>query len=386
MPDSIIMHYDEICLKGKNRGLFERKLAENARKALGTSIAGMRLGRGRIVAKLAEGVGIGEAQRRLSLLPGVVNFSFAVTAPLDIEKMEAGALQLLEGEKPLSFRVTTSRANKRFPLGSQEVDRRLGEVICDRLGWKVDLHNPGLTLFVEIDDKQAYLYTEKLGGIGGLPAGSSGSVVCSLSGGLDSPVAAFMMMKRGCKVVFAHAYNRTIESTAVKDKLSGIVERLTEVQLSSKLYIVPFEGLQREIIASVPAKLRMIVYRRAMMRIMNGVAAKERCRGIVTGDSVGQVASQTLENLHCIYDAARMPVFAPLAGMNKSETVEIARRIGTYGQSILPAADCCSFMIAQSPETRASLKFVQAAEEGIPVEGLAAEAVEKSEILLFESK
>jgi len=379
----ILIHYDEICLKGKNRGLFERALAENVKRALASNVCGLKLQHGRMLALLADGADLAEVKRRLSLLPGIANFSFASTAPLDVEKIESAALELLAKNKPSTFRVTTSRPNKRFSLTSHELDCRLGDAVCNRRGWKVDLHEPGVTLHAEICEKQAYLYLEKNAGVGGLPVGSGGGLVCSLSGGIDSPVAAFMMMKRGCGITFAHAFNRSVESTSVKGKLSGIVERLTDVQLSSKLYIVPFEKLQREIITLVPSRLRMILYRRAMMRIMNGVAEKERCLGIVTGDSVGQVASQTLENLVCIYDAARMPVYAPLAGMNKNETIAIARKIGTYDHSILPAADCCSFMIASSPETRGNLAVVQAAESRIPVEELAAEAVGKAEVLEF---
>lgn len=386
MREFILLHYDEICLKGGNRGLFEQMLASNARKALGSSASGLRLMHGRIVAGLTKGADLEKVGRRLSLLPGIANFSFAISVPPEMGKMRSGALSLLEGKDFSAFRVTTRRADKRFPLDSHQVDCALGEFICEKTGKKVSLEHPEMTLHAEICDKEAFLYTEKHPGIGGLPLGSSSPLVCSLSGGIDSPVSAFMMMKRGCPIIFAHAHNKSIGSTGVKGKLAAIVERLTEAQLSSKLYIAPFEKLQKEIISSIPAKFRMVVYRRAMMKVMNSIARLERAQGIVTGDSVGQVASQTLENLRCIYAAADFPVFAPLAGMNKSETTSLARTIGTYDSSIIPSPDCCSFMIAQHPETHASLSEIESLELNLPLQELAEKAVKEAEILSFEAK
>ncbi len=386
MREFILLHYDEICLKGGNRGLFEQKLAANARKSLGSTVSELVPMHGRMVARLAKGADFEKARRRLSLLPGIANFSRAISVPLEMGEIRDGALSLLGGREFSTFRVSTRRANKRFPLDSHGVDCDLGEFICGKTGKKVSLEHPGITLHAEICDREAFLYTEQHDGIGGLPVGSSAPLVCSLSGGIDSPVSAFMMMKRGCPIVFAHAHNKSIGATAVKGKLSEIVSRLTEVQLSSKLYIVPFEKLQKEIIICVPAKLRMVAYRRAMMKVMNRVARLERAPGIVTGDSVGQVASQTLENLNCIYRASELPVFAPLAGMNKAETTLLARKIGTYEASIVQSPDCCSFMIAQHPETRATLAEIEAAEGSIPVQELAEKAVEESEILTFEAE
>ena len=386
MGEFALVHYSEIYLKGGNRGRFERMLASNVAKALGDSASRAVAADGRIIAKLAENADLEKAGRRLSLIPGIANFSFAESAPLEMDVIRKAALALVKKSDSPTFKVFTSRSNKRFPLDSHGVDCALGDAVVESLGKKVDVHKPGLILHVEICEKNAFLYADRRAGAGGLPVGSSGRLVCSLSGGLDSPVAAFMMMKRGCEVTFAHAHNSTIGSTGVKGKLERIVSALTEAQLTSKLYIVPFEKLQRQVIACVPSPMRMILYRRAMMRVMNGVAKLERCKGVVTGDSVGQVASQTLENLDCIYRASELPVFAPLAGMNKSETVDIARRIGTYEASIVQSPDCCSFMIAKHPETRARPREIEALEANIPVRELAEEAVAKSEILEFEAK
>jgi thiamine biosynthesis protein ThiI len=221
--------------------------------------------------------------------------------------------------------------------------------------------------------------------MGGLPVGSADRVVGSLSGGIDSPVAALLMMKRGCSVVFAHIRNRLQTIDAAGSKIDGLVARLTSFQLKSKLYIVPFEALQREIIMWVPSIYRMIVYRRFMMKICNRIAEKENAMAIITGDSAGQVASQTLENINCIYKASALSVLTPLIGMNKDEIVKMAKKIGTFDISALPYPDCCSYMIAPHPVTRAKMNVIREYEAAImKAEPLVEECVENSEIKHFQ--
>ena len=299
-------------------------------------------------------------------IPGVAYFSLGYSAPKDVAAIGRRAVDLLADRPFTRFGVKTKRADKDFPMTSEEISREVGAAILKGLdGKQVDLRFPDLWLHIELTGREAMLYTEKVPGPGGLPVGSSGRVMVSLSGGIDSPVAAYMLMKRGCRGIFAHIRNETQYASGVTDKIEQLVQTLSAYQLRSTLYQVPFGELQRHIIAFVPADHRMIIYRRCMMRILNRLARPEGAKAIVTGDAVGQVASQTLDNLHCIHSASQLPVLAPLVGMNKEETVTLAKEIGTYEHSILPYPDCCSFMIAPHPETRGLLDRVLELESGI---------------------
>lgn len=385
MEDVIIIHYSEICLKGKNRGYFERKLIQNLKRALRTEIDNVKRDDGRIICQLSKKAELERIRERLMLLPGISYFSFAKETELDIDKIKKKVISMLKKGDFNTFAVRSMRSNKNFPISSQQINEIIGKYIAEKLRRRVDLKDPDITVYVEICKKGAFIYLEKYRGIGGLPVGSSGKIVASLSGGIDSPVASFLMMKRGCEVVFVHIFNRSIDGRAVITKIYDVVEQLTRIQLESKIYIVPFEDIQKRIISSIPARYRMIIYRRSIMKILNEIAKIEKALGIVTGDNLGQVASQTLDNLRCIYDVSDLPVFTPLIGMNKEETVELARKIGTYEISIRPYPDCCSFMIARHPETRAKIEDMVDMEKTIEnLEELIKEAIEKSEIKRFE--
>lgn len=362
----IVIHYSEIALKGKNRKRFEDALLRHVRTALGERIHEVRKRQGRLVCKPAAGTGPQQTCEILRRIPGIVHFSLGDSAPKEIAAIGQRAVALLAERDFSSFGVKTKRADKEFPLKSEEISREVGAAILRGLaGKRVDLRTPDLWLYIELTGKEAMLYTDKIPGPGGLPVGSSGRVMVSLSGGIDSPVAAYMLMKRGCRAIFGHIRNETQFERGVTDKIEKLVELLTRYQLRSTLYQVPFGELQRHIIAFVPADYRMIIYRRCMMRILNRLAEKEGAKAIVTGDAVGQVASQTLDNLHCIQTASRLPVLSPLVGMNKDETIAVAKKIGSYEHSILPYPDCCSFMIAPHPETRGVLQMVERFETGI---------------------
>jgi thiamine biosynthesis protein ThiI len=326
----------------------------------------VRKSQGRLVCRPVEGIDPVKVADKLRHIPGIVNFSFGYSAPKDIAALESRAVKLLASCDFVSFGVKTKRADKSYPLKSEEISRKVGAAILRSLeGKRVDLGTPDLWLHIELTGKEATLFTEKITGPGGLPVGTSGRVMVSLSGGLDSPVAAYMMMKRGCRAVFCHIRNETQFEVGVSGKIEKLVEVLTRYQLRSTLYQVPFGELQRQIIAFVPADYRMIIYRRCMMRILNQLAEREGAKAIVTGDAVGQVASQTLSNLHCIQSASQIPVLSPLVGMNKDETIGTAKQIGTYEHSIQPYPDCCSFMIAAHPETRGVLEEVGRMEKNI---------------------
>ena len=359
----IVIHYGEIGVKGRNRVMFENALVRNIRKALGDVVVRKEHGRIIVEGDVEEKEEKEAITERLQKIPGIENFSFAVETGLDIEEIKRAAIMVAKQEKFKTFKVATKRANKNFPLSSMKVNEEVGREIKEGMEKDVNLSNPDLTIFIEIGGKNAYVYTKKIPGIGGLPVGSQGNVVALLSGGIDSPVASYFMMKRGCRVIFLHFYNENLVSSPAK--VEEIVKKLTEYQLEAKAYFVPFGELQYAVISSVPSRYRMIVYRRVMARVANEIATKEKAHAIITGDSMGQVASQTIENLRCIYDASFLPVLPPLIGMDKREIVEMAKKIGTYDISIRTYDDCCSFMVAKHPATRANVDKIREMEDNV---------------------
>lgn len=357
----IVVHYGEIGLKGKNRLTFENLLVKNIKRALGDDIKDIKRDYGRIILyEIADSRLIIE---KLSKIPGIENIAFALSTKLDIDEFKSAVIKMAAGKKFSSFKIETRRSNKSFPHTSVYVNELIGEYFQKKYQKKVDLRQPDLTIFVEIGNKAAYVYTEKVQGIGGLPIGSEGSVVSLLSGGIDSPVASWMMMKRGCTVAFVHFYNETLTSS--QKKIENIIAHLTKTQLSSMAFFIPFGELQRVVISQIAAKYRMIVYRRFMIKLGVAIANCEKAMAIVTGDNIGQVASQTLENIQCIHAASELPVFAPLIGFNKREIIDTAQRIGTYDFSIQPYEDCCSFLIAKHPTVRTSLRQIKEMEQSI---------------------
>jgi thiamine biosynthesis protein ThiI len=264
-----------------------------------------------------------------------------------------------------------------------EVNRVVGAAVVEATGRRVDLEEPSSVYGIEIAAKRAFVFGERRPGPGGLPVGTSGKVVALISGGIDSPVAAWRMMRRGCRVLGVHFLNASIGGEGVREKLDLLGEALARWQGRFTLRIVPFEALQRAIVAAVPADHRMIVYRRTMLRLADRVREREGAKALVTGDSVGQVASQTLDNLACAYAAVRGPVLSPLCAAEKTEIIDRARRIGTYEASILPHQDCCSFLIAEHPETKSVLREVEEMERGIAWGDLQEEALQGTETLVY---
>ncbi len=388
MYDFIIIHYNEIAIKGNNRYLFEDKLVSNIVNMLVIPKGGIIKRFGLILIDLSLVPEKDELKIKEILLriPGIAYFCFSRKAKNDYLDIKEKTLELLKETNFNTFKVVARRSNKKFFMNSKEINEQLGGHILESLNKIVDVHTPDKTVYVEVGDRETIIYTTKITGVGGLPVGSTSKVICSLSGGLDSPVAGYMMMKRGCEVVFVHIYNNSLVKEEVKSKIKLLVNQLTKFQGKSKLYVVPFSDIQKEIIANVPSTHRMIVYRRYMFKIMNQIARDERAKGIVTGDSLGQVASQTLDNIACIYKASYIPILPPLIGMNKDEIIEIAKKIGTYEASIIPYPDCCSFMNSDHPVTKGWYDDILKFEQDISPkeEFLIKEAIEKAEI--FESK
>ena len=384
MTHSILLRYQELALKGKNRPWFQRHLIQHLRKALvGLGVSEVRVPMGRIEVVLGREAAVDEVRERLQYVFGLANYSLATRVAADYDAIEAGVLRGLPAVAPVNFRVKVRRADKRFPLRSPEIERALGARIADLRGWAVDLHDPALIVGIEIVPGEAFYYFGKEPGAGGLPSGTGGRLVALLSGGIDSPVAAWRMMRRGCTVTFVHFHSYPFLSRASQDKTRQLVQHLCRFQLSARLLLVPFGEIQRQVTLSVPSAMRVIVYRRLMLRIADRVAANIGAHGLVTGDVVGQVASQTLENMTVTGSAVRMPVFRPLIGMDKGEITGQAERLGTYAISIQPDDDCCTLFTPRHPITRARNAEIEAAEHDLPIEEFVENALRAAVIERF---
>jgi len=381
---SVVVHYQEIALKGNNRPWFVARLARNLRTATrGVGVKEVRVLMGRIELVLEETAQWEAVRERVSRVFGVANFAQAATAPLDLAGIASAILEDLGDTNVATFRVSAKRADKRFPVTSPQIEREVGGRIREARGWKVDLTRPELTIHVEALTDEAFYYFGKEPGAGGLPAGTSGRVACLLSGGIDSPVAAWRMMRRGCRVLFVHFHSYPILSRASQEKARELVALLTRYQYDSRLFLVPFGEIQQKVVLGVAPPLRVVIYRRLMMRIAEAIGRRHRAQALVTGDVVGQVASQTLENMAAINQVVTMPVLRPLVGMDKDEITAQAERLGTYPISIIPDQDCCTLFTPRHPATKARRIDVERAEEGLAIDEMVNQAVAAAAIEEF---
>jgi tRNA uracil 4-sulfurtransferase len=373
---SVILHYQEIALKGKNRPWFVARLVRNLRQATSDlDIRTVRALMGRIEIVPGPDASWPAIRDRLTRVFGVANFAKAGSAPLDVDAIAGEILKDLGDLQTETFRVSARRADKRFPLTSPQIEREVGGRIKEARGWTVRLDDPQLTIHVEALTDEAFYFFGKHKGAGGLPVGASGRVVCLLSGGIDSPVAAWRMMRRGCRVTFVHFHSYPVLSRASQEKVRELATLLTQYQYDSRLLLIPFADIQQQVILSVPPALRVVLYRRLMMRIAEEVARQHRARALVTGEVVGQVASQTLENLNRINEVVELPVLRPLIGMDKEEITAEAQRLGTYPVSIIPDQDCCTLFTPKHPATQARRSDVELAEASLPIGEMTAKAV-----------
>ena len=374
--NSIVVHYKELALKGKNRPWFVKLLVRNLRAALADlRVTSIRSVMGRIEIELESDSGWEDVRDRVRRVFGIANFSFAGRASHDFDELASAILADLGDIEPASFRVRARRSDKRFPLTSPQIEREVGGRIKEAKGWHVDLVGAALTIHLEMMPDHAFYYFGKEPGAGGLPSGTGGRVACLLSGGIDSPVAAYRMMRRGCSVLFVHFHSYPILSRASQEKVREIAALLTTYQLRSRLVLVPFGELQQQVLLAVPAELRVVVYRRLMMRIAEKLARRWRARALVTGEVIGQVASQTLENMTSIAAATTLEILRPLVGMDKDEITEQAERLGTYAISIIPDQDCCQLFTPRHPATRARREEIERAEGALPIAAMVDAAV-----------
>lgn len=375
-PTHLAVHYSEVALKGKNRPWFERHLAENMKKALaysGWTGASVERLFGRLLVdpgKRASGPApVSEAAEVLRRVFGIAYIMPVARLEPTLEAMSEAACRAVEGATSLkTFAVKCRRATKEFPFDSMEAQRVVGAAVKRRTGWKVDLENPDCLLRIECVNGVVFLGIGHIPGPGGLPTGVSGRVACLLSGGIDSPVAAYRVLRRGATAIYVHFESSPYTGLESQEKAAELVGIVQPPGFSAKLYLVPFAELQRKIAARCTSRFRVLLYRRFMIRVAERIARREGALALVTGESLGQVSSQTLENLRAIDAVADLPVLRPLIGMDKIEIMEEATRIGTYDVSIQPHGDCCSFLQPPDPATRATPEELEREEGELEVQ------------------
>lgn len=380
MKEIILLKNGEIALKGLNRSVFEDRLINNARRRLEPlGRFSFRKAQSTIyVEPKTDGVDLDEAADRLQKVYGIAALTRACVVEKDFEDIKAKAAEYLreELEDAKTFKVEAKRSDKSFPMNSPEICRELGAHLLEHFPHlAVDVHNPDVTVVVEVRDFAAYVHSSQLPGAGGIPVGSGGRALLLLSGGIDSPVAGAMMAKRGLEVFAIHFASPPYTSERAKQKVITLAEKMTAYCGRINLFVVPFTEIQEAIKDQCPEDLFTIIMRRYMMRIACRVARDSSCEALITGESVGQVASQTIQAMNCTDAVCDMPVLRPVVGMDKDEIVIIANKIDTFETSILPYEDCCTVFTPKHPRTKPKMKFVEQAEAGMDMEGLISRAV-----------
>ncbi len=367
----VVMHYGEVSIKGKNRPIFLRRLVRNVQQAVGDlGETAVQMLSGRLLVAVPMGVPWACLDERLRSVFGLANFARCMEAPHDLEAIKQTVSRVLHDRTFVSFRITARRAFKELPFRSLELQQVLGAHVLATHRTRVDLDDPALTVHVDIVPRRALVYVEKIAGAGGLPIGIIGVVLSLLSGGIDSPVAAYRMMKRGCQVDFVHFHSYPFLDRTSQQKARQLAQRLTRHQYTARLFLVPFGEIQQQIVGAAPAPYRVVLYRRYMLRLALAIAQQTGAEALVTGESLGQVASQTLQNLRVIEAASTLPVLRPLIGMDKAEITQEAQGIGTYNTSIQPDQDCCTLFVPRHPATRTTLADIEAAEQALDTPAL----------------
>jgi len=390
---TLLIRYDEIGLKGRNRKFFENCLFNNIKRALtGLDGVGFRLPRGRVMvdtpATLAE-----ECAKRLAYVPGIASYSIGYQVNPDFDEMAALGIRLVEPhlrvDDELKFCVRSQRTDKTFHKTSPEINFEVGSRIMAALSKKglvVNIKEAEIVIEIEIGRGETVLFDHRTPGIRGLPVGCSGDVLSLLSGGIDSPVASFFMMRRGCRVHFIFFDNQPFLGRGGLDKVLKLSKILNQYQFWGRVYVVPFQDIQVAIRDHCSPENRVVLYRRMMYRIGQEMAKKIKCLALVTGESLGQVASQTLENLAAVSCVVPISVFRPLIGMDKQEIIVHARKIQTYEISIEPSPDCCSVFMPSRPATKSRIERLERDETRFPWQELMQEAIGNTETIDLNSQ
>ena len=379
MRKVLLVRYGEVFLKGANRPHFLKLLTDNVKRAVKPIGGKVWLSDSRIYVSDVEDMD--ECVRRVRKVFGLYSVSPAIECEKDLDVIAEQCIEMMKGKRG-SFKVYGKRSDKKFPMNSLEFAAELGGRILEsnpRL--TVDIHNPQHKLRVEIRDN-CYICCEEIMAVGGLPMGSSGRAALLLSGGIDSPVAGYCMMKRGVRCCAIHFQSPPYTGELARDKVMQLAKEMAEYSGGMRVYLVPFTKCQLEIHEKCPEGLGTLITRRFMMRIAQEIAKQNECNALITGESLGQVASQTMESIVCTDAVCEMPVFRPLIGMDKTEIMDIAKRIGTYETSILPYEDCCTVFTPRHPVTKPKLDTMPKAESKLDIEALVKEAVEGTELVI----
>lgn len=387
--DLILLKYGEIALKGLNKPLFEGKLLNNIKSRL------EKIGRFSVkkaqstiyVEPLEDGIDMEEAVESLTQVFGIVNICPVMKCEKDMESIAKAAVECVNSMRTTekTFKVEAKREDKKFPLNSPQICMELGGKILEAVrDISVDVHKPDITVNVEVR-QEAYVYTRKIKGAGGMPIGTNGKATILLSGGIDSPVAGYMIAKRGVELEAVHFHSHPYTSDRAKEKVIDLAKQMSKYCGKITLHVVPFTKIQLDIIEKCPENYLTVIMRRLMMRIAEKISAREGSAALITGESIGQVASQTMESLVCTDNAVSQPVFRPCIGMDKEEIVTISKKIGTYETSILPYEDCCTIFVPKHPKTKPQLEEIIEAEKALgDIETALDEAIAEEEILVIK--
>lgn len=384
MFDYALVHYGEVALKGLNRPHYEAKLVENIRKALiNQEYAEVRRTQGRLLVKLNERSDVSRIEDALKRVFGIAWFAFCYRTEANKESIRECVDKNIVFNRGERIKISTNRADKRAPFTSIELNRELGAHLVNTYGVKVSLKEPEKEIFVEIADGKAYIFTKKVKGLYGLPVGVSGRVLHLLSGGIDSPVAAWLLMKRGCDVDFLHFHAFQSFDKRWNAKIIDLVKVLNRYSFGSRVFFVPFYPFEVEAI-KVPLRYRLILFRRFMFRVAEKIASRHGIVALGSGENLAQVSSQTLENLSVIEEATSIPILRPLLTYDKNEIVNLAKQIGTFRISVRPYKDCCTLFVAKHPVTKAKVEDAEAMESRINLNGAVEASVEKAEVVEVE--
>lgn len=388
MKEIILLKYGEIALKGLNKNTFESIMIKNIKYRL-KKIGGFSVTKAQSTVYVEPEnpeTDLNEALEALKKIFGIASICRVCVCEKNFEDICTQSVEYLSEILPYAktFKVTAKRADKAFPMKSPEICNQLGGVLLERFpNLSVDVKNPEITVTVEIRDTNAYVHAENIKGAGGLPVGSSGNALLLLSGGIDSPVAGYMMAKRGIHISAIHYVSPPYTSERARLKVEQLCEKMTDYCGNIAFFCVPFTEIQEAIKNNCPEEYFTIIMRRIMMEIAQQIAEKDECLALITGESVGQVASQTLSAIRCTDAVCRMPVFRPLIGMDKTEIVEISRKIDTFDISTLPYEDCCTVFTPKHPKVRPALSDVEKAQAQFDFSNLIKKAVEDTEMKIF---
>ena len=384
MENLVLLKCGELILKGHNRAMFENRLVKNIKSMLkGTGQYCINRSQGTIFVEIIEG----ELNKTVTVLKrvfGITKLSPAYTAPKDIDAICAIAKEKFAGvlSDVKTFKVRAKRADKTFPMGSPEIAARVGGELFHHFDHlEVDLKNPDIYVTVDIRGEYAYLYCENIPGMGGMPTGTNGKATLLLSGGIDSPVAGWMMAKRGLYLDAVHFFSHPYTSERAKEKVLDLAKILSGYADHIRVSVVPFTEIQLALMEKCPGNQMVILMRRFMTRIAQRIAQENGSSALITGESLGQVASQTLQSLVVTNDVAEIPVFRPLIGLDKEEIIRYARRIGTFETSILPYEDCCTIFVPKHPETKPKLDRIKMSEQNLDYEALVQRAIDGVEVV-----